>query len=86
MPGCVSRASTKEEYIDVIRKAGFEEVEILENSIISLKVQSKKSEDELVERRLVVSGKEIKVELTVEEDEKLQTLVQKAHIQAFKPL
>jgi len=85
MPGCVSRASTKAEYIDVIRKAGFEKVEIIENSIISPRAQPKKTEGELIERTLVVSGREIKVDLTAEEDGKLQSLVQKAHIQAFKP-
>ena len=58
---------------------------IPENSIISPRAQPKKTEGELIERTVVVSGREIKVELTAEEDVKLQSLVQKAHIQAFKP-
>ena len=85
VPGCVSRASTKEDYIDVIENAGFEKVEIVEYSNITPQASSTKLNDESVKRRLVISGKEIEVDLTAKEDKGLETLVQKAHIQAFKP-
>jgi len=85
MPGCVSRASTREDYIDVIEKAGFERVEVVENIDITPQARPTRLKNGTVKRRIVISGKEIEVELTAEEDEKLETLVQKAHIQGFKP-
>ncbi len=86
MPGCVSRASTKEDYIEVIEKAGFERVEVVENINITPQAKPTKLKNETVKRRIVISGKEIEVDLTAEEDKKLETLVQKAHIKGFKPL
>ena len=86
MPGCVSRASTKKDYIEVIEKAGFERVEVVENINITPQAKPMKLKNETVKRRIVISGKEIDVELAAEEDKKLETLVQKAHIKGFKPL
>jgi arsenite methyltransferase len=85
-PGCVSRASTKVDYVEVIERAGFEKVEIIEKNIITPRVQSKMHKGDVVKRKIIVSGKEIDVDLTSEEDEKLETLVQKAHIRGFKPI
>jgi len=97
MPGCVSRAWVKEDYLDVIKAAGFERVELLEAEII--KPQRKSIEGESIEegsiekegpglrkRKLRTYNKEIEVELTPKEDEQLLTAVMKGHIRAYKPL
>jgi SAM-dependent methyltransferase len=97
MPGCVSRAWVKEDYLGVIEAAGFKRVELLEAEVI--KPQRKTIEGETIEggsiekegpglrkRKLRTYNKEIEVELTPEEDEQLVTAVMKGHIRAYKPL
>jgi len=86
VPGCVSRAWIKEDYIDVIRAAGFEKVELMEADIIKPNKKPSKTGNGGIKRKLVVYGKEINVELTPEEEERLISTVMKGHIRAYKPL
>jgi len=86
MPGCVSRAWVKEDYLGVIEAAGFERVELLEADLI--KPQNKPVEEGpgLRKRKLRTYNKEIEVVLTPEEDEQLLNTVMKGHMRAYKPL
>ncbi len=85
-PGCVSRAWIKEDYLNVIKSAGFENVELLESANIPPRNKPRKAESGLSKRKLIVSGNELEVELTPEEDEKLITSLMKGHIRAYKPM
>ena len=85
-PGCVSRAWVTEEYLGAIKNAGFKNVELLESQHI--KPQKRVVEDldsGNKKRTVMVSGKKIDVELSPEEDERLQNTVMKAHVRAYKP-
>ena len=85
-PGCVSRAWVTEEYLGAIKNAGFERVELLESQ--QIKPQKRVVEDLASgnkKRTVMVSGKKIEVELSPEEDERLQNTVLKAHVRAYKP-
>ncbi len=85
-PGCVSGAMVKENYLNTIEKAGFEKVELLEGKIIKPRIKSINIKQNLMKRKLKVYNKEIEVELTQEEDDRLANSIMKAHIRAFKPL
>ncbi|MFX0185089.1 MAG: arsenite methyltransferase [Candidatus Hodarchaeota archaeon] len=85
MPGCVSRAWVKEDYLGVIEAAGFERVELLEADHIQPQRQPVEVGDGLRKRRLRTYNKEIEVVLTPEEDERLLNTVMKGHIRAYKP-
>ncbi|MFX0086869.1 MAG: arsenite methyltransferase [Candidatus Hodarchaeota archaeon] len=84
-PGCVSRAWVKEEYLAVIKNAGFEQVELLEAEIIQPQKKPKITGSGNRIRKIVAYGNEVEVELTSEEDEQLLNSVMKGHIRAFKP-
>ncbi len=84
-PGCVSRAWIKEDYLGVIESAGFEKVELLESANIPPRNKPRTTESGLNKRKLIVSGNELEVELTPEEDERLITAIMKGHIRAYKP-
>ncbi|MHA1995674.1 MAG: arsenite methyltransferase [Candidatus Hodarchaeales archaeon] len=85
-PGCVSRAWVTDDYVSVIKKAGFENIEILESQLIKpQKKYTGDSESSTRKRSIVVSGKKLEVELSPEEDERLQNTVMKAHVRAYKP-
>ncbi|MHA2303901.1 MAG: arsenite methyltransferase [Candidatus Hodarchaeales archaeon] len=84
-PGCVSRAWKKEDYLGVIESAGFEKVELLEAANIPPRNKPRATESGLNKRKLIVSGKELEVELTPEEDKRLITSIMKGHIRAYKP-
>ncbi|MHA1226078.1 MAG: arsenite methyltransferase [Candidatus Hodarchaeales archaeon] len=88
MPGCVSSAWVKEDYLNVIKKAGFERVELLEAELIKPRYQPKTVETAsgLIKVKLGSYDKEIEVELTPEEVNRLSNTVMKAHIRAYKPL
>ncbi len=85
-PGCVSRAWVTDEYLGVIKAAGFEQVELLESQLIT---PQKKHTDEpssgTRKRSIMISGKKLEVELSPEEDEQLQNTILKAHVRAYKP-
>lgn len=85
VPGCVSRAWVKENYLGVIKKAGFERVELLKAEVIEPKNKPKKNESGLIKAKLRTYGKEVDVELTPEEYENLRTSIIKGHIRAYKP-
>ena len=86
MPGCVSRAWVKEDYLGVIEAAGFERVELLEADHIKPQRQPIEVGDGLRKRKLRAYTKEIEVVLTPEEDERLLNTVMKGHMRAYKPL
>ena len=85
VPGCVSRAWVKDEYLGVIRDAGFERVELLEAEIIAPRNKPEKIESGVFKAKLVTYGKEVNVELTPEDYENLRTTIMKGHIRAYKP-
>ncbi|UCG04721.1 MAG: arsenite methyltransferase [Candidatus Heimdallarchaeota archaeon] len=85
VPGCVSRAWVKDEYLGVIKDAGFKQVELVESEIITPRNQPKKTESGAFKAKLVTYGKEVNVELTPEEYESLRTTIMKGHIRAYKP-
>ncbi|MFX1506761.1 MAG: arsenite methyltransferase [Promethearchaeota archaeon] len=85
VPGCVSRAWVKDEYLGVIKDAGFEQVELLEAEIIAPRNKPKKTESGTFKAKLVTYGKEVNVELTPEEYANLRTSIMKGHIRAYKP-
>ncbi|MFW9906650.1 MAG: arsenite methyltransferase [Candidatus Thorarchaeota archaeon] len=85
VPGCVSRAWVKNEYLGVIQDAGFERVELLEAEIIAPRNKPKKTESGAFKAKLITYGKEVNVELTPEEYENLRTTIMKGHIRAYKP-
>lgn len=87
MAGCLSRAEVKEQYLDKIRKAGFDEVEIIDKKVISsqrkqIPVKEKSEEPNTV--TLIASGKKIQLELSPEEMEILSTGVISAHVRGIK--
>ncbi|MHA2247110.1 MAG: arsenite methyltransferase [Candidatus Hodarchaeales archaeon] len=84
VPGCVSRAWVKENYLGVIKKAGFERVELLEAEIIEPR-NKPEFESGLFKAKLRTYGKEVEVELTPEEYENLRSSIMKGHIRAYKP-
>lgn len=84
-PGCVSRAWIKEDYLGVIKSAGFENVELLESTNIPPRNKPRKTESGLNKRKLMVYGNELEVELTPEEDQLLFTAIMKGHMRAYKP-
>jgi SAM-dependent methyltransferase len=86
VPGCVSRAWVADDYLNAIKEAGFNNVELLESAIIGPQGKPQKNESGLRKRKLRTYNTEIEVELTPEEDEKLQKTVMKAHFRAYKPL
>jgi ubiquinone/menaquinone biosynthesis C-methylase UbiE len=85
VPGCVSRAWVKDEYLGVIEAAGFEHVELLEAEIITPRNKPEKTESGAFKAKLVTYGKEVNVELTPEDYENLRTTIMKGHIRAYKP-
>ncbi|MFX1283419.1 MAG: arsenite methyltransferase [Promethearchaeota archaeon] len=85
IPGCVSRAWVKENYLGVIKNAGFEQVELLEAETITPSNKPKKTESGTVKAKLRTYGKEVEVELTLQEYESLSTSIMKGHIRAYKP-
>ncbi|MHA1977752.1 MAG: arsenite methyltransferase [Candidatus Hodarchaeales archaeon] len=85
-PGCVSRAWVTDDYLAAISSAGFEKVELIESQLIKpQKKYSNESNEGKRKRSIVVSGKKLEVELSPEEDERLQNSVLKAHVRAYKP-
>ncbi|MFW9998450.1 MAG: arsenite methyltransferase [Candidatus Odinarchaeota archaeon] len=84
-PSCVSRASVKDEYLETIRVAGFEQVEIVNKTTISPRMKPRETGTGKRKRTLITSGHRIEVELTPEEDERMVTAVISAHIRAIKP-
>ncbi|MFX0015988.1 MAG: arsenite methyltransferase [Promethearchaeota archaeon] len=85
MPGCVSRAWIKEDYLGVIEAAGFERAELLEAELIKPQKQPIEVGDGLRIRKLRTYDKEVEIELTPEEDERLLNTIMKGHIRAYKP-
>jgi arsenite methyltransferase len=84
-PGCVSRAWVTEEYLGVIKNAGFNEVEVLETQAIKPRNKREiKQSNGKQKRHLVMYNKKIEVELTPEEDKRLINSIMKAHIKAVK--
>lgn len=85
VPGCVSRAWVKDNYLGAIKDAGFEGVEILEAEIIKPRNKPKKAESGALKAKLITYGKEVEVELTPEEYENLRSSIMKGHIRGYKP-
>ncbi|MHA1503115.1 MAG: arsenite methyltransferase [Candidatus Heimdallarchaeota archaeon] len=86
--GCVSRAVKKEDYMAIIQKVGFEDVEIIDQ--YTIKPQSRKKIDkkskEASKVTLISDGKKVEIDLTSEEIKRLDTAILSAHVQATKPL
>ncbi|MFX0061201.1 MAG: arsenite methyltransferase [Candidatus Hermodarchaeota archaeon] len=81
---CVSRAWLTEDYLGAIRAAGFDEVEVVDHIIIAPRTPPKELEEGKRIRTLIAYGRKIEIELTSEEDEKLQKSIMAAHIKAIK--
>jgi hypothetical protein len=88
MSGCVSRAVVKEDYLGIIQKVGFTDVEIINQYTIrpqKRKEVDKKSE-EASKITLISEGKKVELELTTDEINRLDTAIISAHIKATKPM
>ncbi|MFX1250272.1 MAG: arsenite methyltransferase, partial [Promethearchaeota archaeon] len=81
---CVSRAWLTEDYLGAIKAAGFEEVQVVDHTIIAPRTPPKELEEGKRIRTLIAYGRKIEIELTSEEDEKLQKSIMAAHIKAIK--
>jgi SAM-dependent methyltransferase len=88
MAGCLSRAEIKEQYLDKIRNAGFDEVEIIDKKVMASQkkqVPAKENSEEPMPVTLIASGKKVQLELSPEEIEILDTAVISAHVRGVKP-
>ncbi|MFX1538663.1 MAG: arsenite methyltransferase [Promethearchaeota archaeon] len=81
---CVSRAWLTDDYLGAIRAAGFDDVEVVDRTIIAPRNPPKELEGKR-KRTLMVDGRKLEIELTPEDDEKLQKSILAAHIKAIKP-
>ncbi len=86
--GCVSRAVQSEQYMDIIRNVGFENVELVNQYVISPQKKQSEEKEEAKEPRkitLISDGKKTELELTHEEYEIMNDAIISAHVQAYKP-
>ncbi|MHA1112638.1 MAG: arsenite methyltransferase [Promethearchaeota archaeon] len=87
--GCVSRAEIKEDYLEKIRNAGFENVEIVNQFDIRPQkkhVYDEENPDETKKIKIISSGKKTELELNQEEMKIMETAIISAHVRAFKPI
>jgi len=85
--GCVSRAEVKEQYLDRIRNAGFNEVKIVDHIIIrpqKKRVYNEENPEETKKITMISSGKKAELELTKDEMKQVETAIISAHVKAVK--
>lgn len=87
MASCVSRAVVVDEYLDIIRKAGFVNVGVINEFSVQRKEQgSKKKKLEKLNKITIISdGNKLELELTPEEVKAMDNAIISAHVKAVKP-
>ncbi|NHJ49646.1 MAG: arsenite methyltransferase [Asgard group archaeon] len=86
--GCVSSAVLMDEYLSMIEKAGFSNVEILDKHVIKgeRREEHKGSKtDEEPKIQIIADGKKVELDLTPEELKVMETAFLRAHVKAIKP-
>ncbi|MHA2233442.1 MAG: aspartyl protease family protein, partial [Candidatus Hodarchaeales archaeon] len=82
---CVAGAMTKEDYLDAICSAGFEEIEILSEKYTSEFREPPENQEDEMKPKIVVDGREMELDLTPAEVESLAKAVLAVNIKAIKP-
>lgn len=82
---CVAGAMTKEDYLDAIRSAGFEEIEILSEKYTSEFREPPENQEKAMKPKVIVDGREVDLDLTPAEVESLAKAVLAVNIKAIKP-
>ena len=88
MSGCVSRAVIKEDYLEIIQKAGFTDVEIIDQYTIrpQKRKEADKKSKEASKITLASDGNKVELELSEDEMKQMDTAIISAHVRAIKSL